>query len=332
MCDRRREERDHDERRPRDAGQQHEGVRVDRDGDDERDTHRRQPEVVLVPRDVVAPDDAEVHLVLVEARRRLDRARPLVEHDEAGVVEAGQMRLLERGVHPLPLGGGHRRLGFVVFPRRHLLRQRADLDPLRSRQHLQRIPPSPVREYLEEFVLRGSLVSRLAVPSGVCLPIREARTHVDTTDSQSGISLLEPTGQFAELIIPPPENRTQYLGFVAALDGFQARLERRTSSSSPAIGRSGSRIQSGWGLSCEVTMDRRKFIIGVGALGAGTSAALGTGAFTSVEANRSFEVATAGDAGAYLRLEAVPGSANAGYVSTEDGTLSVTLDEPTGTP
>lgn len=75
-------------------------------------------------------------------------------------------------------------------------------------------------------------------------------------------------------------------------------------------------------------MERRKFIIGVGALGAGTSAALSTGAFTNVEATRSMTVSTAGDGSAYLRLMPADSQNGSNYASyTEDGTLSVTLDQ-----
>ena len=50
------------------------------------------------------------------------------------------------------------------------------------------------------------------------------------------------------------------------------------------------------------TMERRKFVIGMGALAAGSAAAIGTGAFSSVEAERSVEIDVEGDAEAYLRL------------------------------
>lgn len=53
-----------------------------------------------------------------------------------------------------------------------------------------------------------------------------------------------------------------------------------------------------------ITMERRKFIIGVGAAAAGGTAALGTGAFSSVEADRSVSVEVGGDNDAYLGLEA----------------------------
>lgn len=51
-------------------------------------------------------------------------------------------------------------------------------------------------------------------------------------------------------------------------------------------------------------MQRRKFLTGVGALAAGSAAAVGTGAFTSVRAERNINVAVAGDNEAYLALDA----------------------------
>ena len=51
-------------------------------------------------------------------------------------------------------------------------------------------------------------------------------------------------------------------------------------------------------------MKRRNFIVGLGALSAGGAAALGTGAFSSVEAERDVSVELADDADAYLALEA----------------------------
>ena len=51
-------------------------------------------------------------------------------------------------------------------------------------------------------------------------------------------------------------------------------------------------------------MQRRKFIIGTGALAAGGAAAAGSGAFSSVEAERSVSVEVADDNDAYLGLEA----------------------------
>jgi hypothetical protein len=64
-------------------------------------------------------------------------------------------------------------------------------------------------------------------------------------------------------------------------------------------------------------MQRRKFVVGLGALASGGAAAMGTGAFTSVEADRSVDVNVSDDAGAYLRLEGT-GGPNSEYV-TGDG-------------
>lgn len=73
-------------------------------------------------------------------------------------------------------------------------------------------------------------------------------------------------------------------------------------------------------------MERRKFLIGAGTLGAGASVALGTGAFTTVEAQRNVDIGTEGDANAQLAIQKL-NSANADdLVSTEnDGTLSLTI-------
>ena len=50
-------------------------------------------------------------------------------------------------------------------------------------------------------------------------------------------------------------------------------------------------------------MQRRKFLVGMGSLTAGGAAAIGTGAFASVEATRTVNVNVAGDESAYLGLE-----------------------------
>ena len=59
----------------------------------------------------------------------------------------------------------------------------------------------------------------------------------------------------------------------------------------------------GWDARRTTTMERRKFLIGMGSLAAGGAAAMGTGAFASVEATRSVNVNVAGDESAYLGLE-----------------------------
>lgn len=74
-------------------------------------------------------------------------------------------------------------------------------------------------------------------------------------------------------------------------------------------------------------MNRRKFLATLGVATTGTSAAAGTGAFTSVSANRSVSVQVASDSNALLGL--VPG--NTGLVTESDGTLQINLDG-TGTP
>jgi hypothetical protein len=72
-------------------------------------------------------------------------------------------------------------------------------------------------------------------------------------------------------------------------------------------------------------MQRRKFLLGAGSLAAAGAAAMGTGAFTSVSADRSLTVKTAGDASAYLSLKPQPNSANATeYVNVlNDNTIEI---------
>ena len=80
-------------------------------------------------------------------------------------------------------------------------------------------------------------------------------------------------------------------------------------------------------------MNRRKFVIGLGAASASGSALIGSGAFTSVSAERDIAISTAGDDNAFLRLgactnddgEALP---NGGYVDQgEDGLFSISLSD-----
>ena len=95
--------------------------------------------------------------------------------------------------------------------------------------------------------------------------------------------------------------------------------------------------------------NRRKFIAGVGSLVAAGAAGMGTGAFASVEADRSVSVKVAGDQSAYLGLEdtsayadmsgkelvldfSANGSGGAGInadsVSTFDGVFKITNNGP----
>lgn len=77
-------------------------------------------------------------------------------------------------------------------------------------------------------------------------------------------------------------------------------------------------------------MERRKFVIGLGALASGTAAAVGTGAFTSASAERSASVTTAGDKSALLGLEAnedYSGDQDV-YVGTSDyDTIELTFED-----
>jgi hypothetical protein len=85
-------------------------------------------------------------------------------------------------------------------------------------------------------------------------------------------------------------------------------------------------------------MQRRKFVVGLGSLAAGGAAAMGTGAFTSVEANGVFEVTIEDDTDALLGLK--PGDGPNGeyaFVYTSgQGDLEINLadgahvDSPTG--
>ena len=72
-------------------------------------------------------------------------------------------------------------------------------------------------------------------------------------------------------------------------------------------------------------MKRRKFLIGTGALAAGSAAAVGSGAFTSVSAARTVDVNVAGDDSALLAIDGCEGP-NGEYAEITDGTF--TLDIP----
>ena len=74
---------------------------------------------------------------------------------------------------------------------------------------------------------------------------------------------------------------------------------------------------------------RRSVLIGLGSLVAGGGALLGTGAFTTVTAERTVSVETAGDASAFLGLAPADrdGSGNNEYVADPgDGTVEITLE------
>ena len=74
-----------------------------------------------------------------------------------------------------------------------------------------------------------------------------------------------------------------------------------------------------------MALSRRNVLIGLGALVGGGGALVGTGAFTTVSAERSVEVSTAGDASAFLTLE---GDGNYVDGNSGDGTLTINLGGP----
>lgn len=72
--------------------------------------------------------------------------------------------------------------------------------------------------------------------------------------------------------------------------------------------------------------NRRKFLTGLGALASGTAAAVGTGAFTSVAADRSVSVAVADDSDALLAFE-TSGADNSAYADTSGTAVSIDVTE-----
>lgn len=83
-------------------------------------------------------------------------------------------------------------------------------------------------------------------------------------------------------------------------------------------------------------MDRRRFIASLGALTAGGAAAVGTGAFSNVEAARDVSVTVSGDASAFLKIapgtpDGVPDSGNGDYVTgASDGALGLDMTSTNG--
>ncbi|UWG51842.1 DUF1102 family protein [Halalkaliarchaeum sp. AArc-CO] len=75
-------------------------------------------------------------------------------------------------------------------------------------------------------------------------------------------------------------------------------------------------------------MKRRHLLAGMGTIAAGSATLVGSGAFTSVEAEREIEVSVVGDDAAFLALEAIDGDPNAEEFVTVDGhTLRVHITE-----
>ena len=84
-------------------------------------------------------------------------------------------------------------------------------------------------------------------------------------------------------------------------------------------------------------MNRRNVILGLGGLVAGGGVLVGTGAFDTVEAERTVSVETAGDADAFLALEPAergdetdPDSDNAFVEQNDDGLLEITFGQDDG--
>jgi hypothetical protein len=71
------------------------------------------------------------------------------------------------------------------------------------------------------------------------------------------------------------------------------------------------------------TVNRRTFLLGLGTAAGASGVVMGSGAFTSVEANRDVSVRVAADANAFLALR--PVGPNAAYTETTDGTLGIDL-------
>ena len=76
--------------------------------------------------------------------------------------------------------------------------------------------------------------------------------------------------------------------------------------------------------------NRRKFLAGLGALASGSAAAIGTGAFTSVSANRDLEVQVADDASALLAIDDIDGSPNSEYVDAGGDSVSIDISTTDG--
>lgn len=74
-------------------------------------------------------------------------------------------------------------------------------------------------------------------------------------------------------------------------------------------------------------MDRRKFVVGLGALAGGGALATGTGAFSSVEAERDIEVSVAEDSSALLGIQPTD-EPNGEYADLSNGdTLAINLTD-----
>jgi len=73
-------------------------------------------------------------------------------------------------------------------------------------------------------------------------------------------------------------------------------------------------------------MERRKFIAGLGSLTAAGAAGIGTGAFSSVSADRAVAVTNADDSDALLALDAKASLANSAYADDSGNAISIDLN------
>ena len=79
------------------------------------------------------------------------------------------------------------------------------------------------------------------------------------------------------------------------------------------------------------TMERRKFVIGLGSLAAGGAAATGTGAFTAATVPRQADIGVQNDSNAYLQLRAGGARGVGERVGKDgDGELYIDFDEDAG--
>lgn len=74
-------------------------------------------------------------------------------------------------------------------------------------------------------------------------------------------------------------------------------------------------------------MQRRKFIAAMGSIAAGGAATVGTGAFTSIEADRGVNIEVAADDAAFLGLEPLDTPNSNQYVELNDGTLDISIGQ-----
>lgn len=79
-------------------------------------------------------------------------------------------------------------------------------------------------------------------------------------------------------------------------------------------------------------MERRKFVVGLGSLAAGGAAVTGTGAFTSVQANRGLTVNSRDDSDALLGLQGMDTPNGDAYVESQGNSIAIDLGDSDGDP